>query len=437
MSPELLSSLGRLRFSHPTPIQASALPHILDGHDAICKAPTGSGKTLAFGIPIYEHFLRTTQSRISSSSKMNSAHKHFPIALILSPTRELAHQLSDHLSQLSSNQTSHPLGIATLTGGMSVHKQQRLLATADVIIGTPGRLWEIMQNSSDMKQSLKSIRFLVLDEADRLLSSGHFQEVEEILNALDQSNAEEEGEDEGVRESQDKEQRQTLVFSATFQKDLQQRLAGKSKSSSTDTTRQQSMEYLLKRLNFREPKPRFIDVNPVSQMALGLKEGIVECAGTEKVRIEPVFSGLVARPKLTNAGSVSLLLASPPPSHSNSDLYKFNHLSPTTHSTPPESIPSCICSPLSDAHEGSLALSRALLHALLIKHSCGDRRRSSRLRYSFRSVGCSLPPSKGSRHVRAPIRPDSPRGEVRLKHLAVRSRGDPRCSSPHCQGSCT
>ena len=81
--------------------------------------------------------------------------------------------------------------------------------------------------------------------------------------------------------------RQTLVFSATFAKGLQQKLAGKGKYGLMDD--KESMEYLLKKLNFREEKPKFVDVNPISQMAEGLKEGMVECAGTEKVRSPPTI----------------------------------------------------------------------------------------------------------------------------------------------------
>lgn len=146
LSIETLTSLSRLKFVSPTPIQRSALPHILAGHDAICKAPTGSGKTLAFGIPIYEHFLST---RACKKTRTDWEKTNPPIALILSPTRELAHQLQIHLSSLASDPRPSSLSIATLTGGLSVHKQQRLVAAADIVIGTPGRLWEVCRNSSD------------------------------------------------------------------------------------------------------------------------------------------------------------------------------------------------------------------------------------------------------------------------------------------------
>lgn len=274
-----------MKFSQPTAIQQSAIPEILGGHDVIGKAPTGSGKTLAFGIPLYEHYLKTTRGKVPSAEAQGKERQQHPLALVLSPTRELAHQLSAHLTELCSSPGSAQLSIATLTGGLSVHKQQRQIASADVIVGTPGRLWEVISGSQDLIDSLRRIKFLIVDEADRLLSEGHFKEVEEILNVLDRTSEAINDDDGGESQTTNwKQQRQTLVFSATFQKDLQQRLAGRGKRTGSDVMdKGESLEYLLKRLNFREEKPKFIDVNPVTPMVSGLKEGIVECPGTEKV----------------------------------------------------------------------------------------------------------------------------------------------------------
>ena len=284
LSSQTLSSLARMKFLQPTAIQQSTIPEILDGHDVIGKAPTGSGKTLAFGIPIYEHYLNTSHSKVASAEAKGKERQQHPLALILSPTRELAHQLSTHLAQLCSAPSSMQLSIATLTGGLSVHKQQRQIAHADVIIGTPGRLWEVISGSQSLMDSLRRIRFLVVDEADRLLSEGRFEEVEEILNALDRTTEPNDNDEDDLETTNWKQERQTLVFSATFQKDLQQKLTGKAKAISGDLMdKRESLEYLLKKLNFREEKPKFIDVNPVTPMASGLKEGIVEGAGTEKV----------------------------------------------------------------------------------------------------------------------------------------------------------
>ncbi|KAL2044721.1 hypothetical protein N7G274_002495 [Stereocaulon virgatum] len=284
LSGATLASLARLNYCTPTAIQKAAIPDIQIGHDVIGKAPTGSGKTLAFGIPIYERFLIASHTKSLISNTTTEPRKHSPTALILSPTRELAHQLSAHLIDLCSHPTSPNPSIATVTGGLSVHKQQRLLANADIIVGTPGRLWEVINGSPDLSKSLKKIDFLVVDEADRLLSEGHFKEVEEILRVLDlEEDTAGEGPGSANTTSSGDRHRQTLVFSATFQKDLQQKLAGKSQFSGGDLMgKKESMEYLLKKLNFKEEKPKFIDVNPITQMASGLKEGIVECAGTEK-----------------------------------------------------------------------------------------------------------------------------------------------------------
>ena len=225
----------------------------------------------------------------AGQSKPKARAQNPPIALILSPTRELAHQLSAHLSDLCSNVRPERPQIATVTGGLSIHKQQRLLANADIVIGTPGRLWEVISGGTGLIRLLKRIQYLVVDEADRLLSEGHFNEVGEILSALDREIEGEEDRDDDISSTSAPEfKRQTLVFSATFQKDLQQKLAGKGKPFGGDLmSKQESMEYLLKKLNFRDEKPEFIDVDPVSQMASGLREGIVECAGMEKVSTAP------------------------------------------------------------------------------------------------------------------------------------------------------
>ena len=164
-----------MKFASPTQVQSATIPAILQGHDVIGKAPTGSGKTLAFGIPILERYLATT-GRDHASKDDQERHRP-PTALILSPTRELAHQLKSHLDDLCSqassqypNTASFSVSVAAVTGGLSKQKQQRLLANADIVIGTPGRLWEVLASSGELQQSLRQIKFLVIDEADRLLS---------------------------------------------------------------------------------------------------------------------------------------------------------------------------------------------------------------------------------------------------------------------------
>lgn len=265
LSPRLISSLARLKFAKPTDIQAAAIPKILAGHDVIGKASTGSGKTLAFAVPIVEAWLAKQDEDPEDKS---------PMGLIMSPTRELAHQLTNHIKSLCEGLPTAPF-VCSVTGGLSVHKQQRQLEHADIVIGTPGRLWEVLSSSTALLGKFKKVSFLVVDEADRLLTEGHFKEAAEIFQAIDRIEM-----DEGDEEPE-LFPRQTLVFSATFNKGLQQKLAGKGKFDLMSDA--QSMEYLLKKVNFREEKPKFVDVNPVSQMARGLKEGLVECGAMEKV----------------------------------------------------------------------------------------------------------------------------------------------------------
>ncbi|EGY14271.1 ATP-dependent RNA helicase MAK5 [Verticillium dahliae VdLs.17] len=275
LSPATIATIRRLKFTKPTTIQSTAIPHIQAGHDVIGKASTGSGKTLAFGIPIVDKWLEKNGEEQESAMETDDAPEaKAPLALIISPTRELAHQIMNHIKDLCAGLSKQPY-VCSVTGGLSVYKQQRQLAKADIVVGTPGRLWEVLSTNMTVMESFKKIQYLVVDEADRILSEGHFKEAEEIFKALDRNVTEEDDEDE-----QTLSPRQTLVFSATFHKGLQQKLAGKGKFGLM--SEEESMEYLLKRLNFREEKPEFVDVNPVSQMAKGLKEGMIECGAMEK-----------------------------------------------------------------------------------------------------------------------------------------------------------
>ncbi|KAF1359184.1 P-loop containing nucleoside triphosphate hydrolase protein [Lizonia empirigonia] len=276
LSEKVVGALAGLKFSKPSVIQASTIPEIMAGRDLIGKASTGSGKTLAFGIPIIERYLATRPALKEKEAKTQT----IPTALIIAPTRELAHQITAHLTDLCAKGDFESPFIATITGGLSVQKQRRQLEHADVVVGTPGRLWEVISSGQGLLRALKQVKFLVLDEADRLLSQGHYQELGEILKVLDRADDEEDEE-----EPTPDVEHQTLVFSATFQKGLQQKLAGKVKfgnGTGDIMNKADSMEYLLKKLNFREEQPRFIDANPESQMASKLREGLIECAGPEK-----------------------------------------------------------------------------------------------------------------------------------------------------------
>jgi ATP-dependent RNA helicase DDX24/MAK5 len=267
LSEPIIKALTNIGFTKPTPIQAAAIPPILKGKDVIGKAITGSGKTLAFGIPIIEHWLSVT------------AESRVPVALILAPTRELAHQLHDHVSTLAEGLDRQPR-VVKVTGGLSILKQQRQLEHADIIIATPGRLWEVINESQGLIEQLKQVRYLVIDEADRLLSEGHFKEVEDIIDTIDRQVL-----DESNRPVSSRPQRQILVFSATFNRGLHQKLAGKLKNGTTSDllSNQQSLAYLLKKLPFpKHTKPMFIDPSPESTMASQLTESILQCPANDK-----------------------------------------------------------------------------------------------------------------------------------------------------------
>jgi len=271
LSNPTLQALASLGFISPTAIQSLAIPRIMQGHDLIGKASTGSGKTLAFGIPILEHILSFPDPKAQS-----------PTALIIAPTRELSKQIVGHLEDIGKFSLG-AMSVVNITGGLSVQKQIRILEKKpSVIVGTPGRLWEVFNSPEgkdlELADSMKRIQFLVLDEADRLLQDGHFKEIEQILDFV-----------------RGGESKQTLVFSATFQKELQQKLKGKKKFEGDLMSKDDALgalllmstglmiEFLLHKLKFREQPPRFVDANPDIAVTSQVHEGIIECDNLEKV----------------------------------------------------------------------------------------------------------------------------------------------------------
>jgi len=229
-----------------------------------------------------------------------------PTALIISPTRELAHQITSHIVDLTTKSgLASPPTTVSVTGGLSLQKQTRQLTQfggADIVVATPGRLWELLREGRGFVDWIRGVKFLVFDEADRVLQEGHYQEVEEVLNLLQRDNGDdddlvEEQEEEGKSAKNNKSskavtERQVLVFSATFSKDLQKKLAGKlSYKSQTGGLmgQKESLEFLLRKLPFREENPKWLDMNPVIQMTSNLKEGMVECGNMEKVCVVSIF----------------------------------------------------------------------------------------------------------------------------------------------------
>ncbi|KAI3453858.1 hypothetical protein Pfo_010521 [Paulownia fortunei] len=156
-------------FDKPSPIQSHSWPFLLDGRDFIGIAATGSGKTLAFGIPAIMHVLSKRKSK--TSKKVN------PRCLVLSPTRELAQQISDVLCD-----AGKPSGVQSVCiyGGTSKGPQiSSLKSGVDIVIGTPGRLKDLIEMGVC---HLKEVSFVVLDEADRMLDMGFEPEVRAILS---------------------------------------------------------------------------------------------------------------------------------------------------------------------------------------------------------------------------------------------------------------
>src|SRR5271156_3992147 len=166
LSTILQSNLAQHGFVQPTPVQALAIPQQLAGHDVVITAQTGTGKTLAFLLPLLD--------RLSKASHASSVS-----ALILTPTRELAIQISQAFAQLASG-TGIRAGV--VVGGMNEQKQ--LLAIrkgVQVVIATPGRLMDFLDRKL---VKLGSAHTLVLDEADRMLDMGFLPAIKKILATL-------------------------------------------------------------------------------------------------------------------------------------------------------------------------------------------------------------------------------------------------------------
>lgn len=181
ISSESITQLNKQRIKEPTPIQEKVIPTLLKGKDIIAQAQTGTGKTFAFGLPILE--------RIDPNKKIIQA-------LIVSPTRELAIQITDELNKVK----SEAVQILTVYGGQDVEKQLHTLKNdVTVVVATPGRLIDhIKRGNIDLKQ----LSYLVLDEADQMLHIGFLDEIGYIIRRTPNT-------------------RQTMLFSATISKEVQ------------------------------------------------------------------------------------------------------------------------------------------------------------------------------------------------------------------------
>jgi ATP-dependent RNA helicase RhlB len=188
---ELMRGIADLGFHYCSPIQAAILPHTLQGHDAIGKAQTGTGKTAAFLITIFNDLLCNPPEGERFVGE--------PRALVIAPTRELVMQIAADAEELARHTN---LQVTTLIGGMDYQKQLNRLGSTvvDLVVATPGRLLDFM-GRRDLY--LDHVEILVLDEADRMLDMGFIPQVKRIVRATPQ-----------------KDNRQTLLFSATFTQDI-------------------------------------------------------------------------------------------------------------------------------------------------------------------------------------------------------------------------
>ena len=174
LSNDLVKNIQKLGFTKPTQIQEMSIPHIMKGTDVIGQSSTGSGKTLAFGCGIIHQVI----------------HERGIQAIVLTPTRELAEQVRNDLDELSNKK----IRITAIYGGVSIEPQINELHRTDVVVATPGRLLDHLERRTI---NMSKVKFLVLDEADRMLDMGFIDDVEKIIKTCP-------------------EKRQTLFFSATI-----------------------------------------------------------------------------------------------------------------------------------------------------------------------------------------------------------------------------
>lgn len=292
LHPLLMKSIYRLGFKEPTPIQKACIPAAAhQGKDVIGAAETGSGKTLAFGLPIMQRLLEERAKAAKMlEEKGEEAEKYAPKghlrALIITPTRELALQVTDHLKEVAKGIN---VRVVPIVGGMSTEKQERLLkARPEVIVGTPGRLWELISGGEKHLVELHTLSFFVLDEADRMIENGHFRELQSIIDMLPMTNGFSEGQSQQTQNcvtvsSLQRKKRQTLVFSATIalSADFRKKLKHGSLKSKQSVNGLNSIETLSERAGMRA-SVAIIDLTNLSVLANKLEESFIECKEEDK-----------------------------------------------------------------------------------------------------------------------------------------------------------
>ncbi|XP_010002032.1 PREDICTED: ATP-dependent RNA helicase DDX24 [Chaetura pelagica] len=324
----VLRALSYLGFSAPTPIQALALPSaIRDNMDVLGAAETGSGKTLAFAIPMIHSVLqwqksnscttrndsvtkesdqhhdetrwenedeaeKLTHQQVEDSGDEDDAsfttgyvkvlenfefdsgdkthtvgsHKKRPLlGLVLTPTRELAVQVKHHIDAVAK---FTGIKTAILVGGMATQKQERVLnRKPEIVIATPGRLWELVKERHPHLSNLRQLRCLVIDEADRMVEKGHFLELSQLLEILN--------------DSQYNPQRQTFVFSATLTLVHQTPSRVLQKKNAKKMDKKTKLELLMEKVGIKG-KPKVIDLTRKEATVETLTETRIHCNTNEK-----------------------------------------------------------------------------------------------------------------------------------------------------------
>jgi ATP-dependent RNA helicase RhlE len=190
LDPALLRVVQAAGYRTPTPVQAAAIGAVLAGRDVLARAATGSGKTAAFGLPILQ--------RLLAEPRTHSARGNRIAVLVLAPTRELVMQIGDVLTGFVSTLAA-PIKVVAVYGGVAINPQMMALrGGADILVATPGRLLDLQRQNA---VEFDALRVLVLDEADRMLSLGFREELEQVLARLPP-------------------RRQNLLFSATVPEEI-------------------------------------------------------------------------------------------------------------------------------------------------------------------------------------------------------------------------
>ncbi|CAI0406496.1 unnamed protein product [Linum tenue] len=190
------ANIRKCKYVRPTPVQRHAIPILLAGRDLMACAQTGSGKTAAFCFPIINGIMRD-----NFPQRPRAPRTAFPLALILSPTRELSSQIHDEARKFA-YQTG--VRVVVAYGGAPISQQLRELERGvDILVATPGRLVDLLERA---RVSLQMIKYLALDEADRMLDMGFEPQIRKIVEQVDMPPS---------------GRRQTMLFSATFPKEIQ------------------------------------------------------------------------------------------------------------------------------------------------------------------------------------------------------------------------